>query len=67
LLRRYSTAAASAVFLAVRVVLVLAAARSLLLTVAGRGLHSSTFQLNLSPLGHLLASPWLIDRGETMH
>ena len=27
----------------------------------GRGLHSSTFQLNLSRFGHLLVSPCLID------
>jgi len=33
----------------------------------GRGLHSSTFQLNLSRQGHLLVSPCLIDWGKTMH
>jgi hypothetical protein len=32
-----------------------------------RGLHSSTFQLNLSRFGHLLESLCLIDWGETMH
>ena len=32
--------------------------------VGPRGLHSSTFQLNLSRFGHLLVSPWLIDWGK---
>jgi hypothetical protein len=33
----------------------------------GRGLHSSTFQLNLNRSGHHLVSPCLIDWGETVH
>ena len=32
-----------------------------------RGLHSSTFQLDLSRFGPLLVSPYLIDWGKTMH
>jgi len=35
--------------------------------VRGRGLHSSTFQLNLSRFGHLIVSPCLIDWGKPMH
>jgi hypothetical protein len=34
---------------------------------AGRGLHSSTSQHNLSRFGHILVSPCLIDWGKTMH
>ena len=34
---------------------------------SGRGLHSSTFQLNLRRFGHLLLSPCLIDWGKSMH
>jgi tRNA 2-selenouridine synthase len=33
----------------------------------GRGLHSSTFQLNPSRFGHLPVSPSLIDWGKIMH
>ena len=32
-----------------------------------RGLHSSTFQLDLSRFSHLLVSPCLIDWGKPMH
>jgi hypothetical protein len=42
-------------------------AANLATTIRGRGLQSSTFQLNLSCFGHLLVSPCLINWRKIMH